>query len=114
MVLHYINYYFNFYFMKTYFSESQMLKIRELIGVVPINEMHNTMFRKGHKKDLYFSTAQIFRCILLNPAYFMKEFTGVSLGSKQEAYYSEEEMFKEKIYDYESLSESEKKIWNTK
>ena len=43
----------------------------------------------------------------------MKEFTGVSLGSKQEAYYSEEEMLKETIYDYESLSESEKKIYES-
>jgi hypothetical protein len=99
--------------MKTYFSESQMLKIRELIGVVPINEMHNTMFRKGYKKDLYFSTSQISRCILLNPAYFMKEFTGVSLGFKNEAYYSEEEMLKETVYDYESLSFEEKKIYES-
>jgi hypothetical protein len=100
--------------MKTYFSESQMLKIRELIGVVPINEIHRHLHGKTNKRCVYFSTAQIFRCILLNPAYFMKEFTGVSLGSKNEAYYSEEEMLKETVYDYESLSESEKIIWNTK
>lgn len=43
----------------------------------------------------------------------MKEYTGVSLVSKQEAYYSEDEMLKETVYDYESLSESEKIIYKS-
>ena len=98
--------------MRNELSDSQMVRLRELIGVVPIDELHKTMFRKGHKKDVYFSKRQILRCILLNPAYFMKEFTGVSLGSKQEAYFTEDEMLKETVYDYESLSVEEKKIYN--
>ena len=35
------------------------------------------------------------------------------MGSKTEPYYeTEEEMLKEKVYDYESLSESEKEIYD--
>ena len=35
------------------------------------------------------------------------------MGSKKEPYYkTEEEMLKEKMYDYESLSESEKQIYD--
>ena len=37
------------------------------------------------------------------------------MGSKKEPYYkTEEEMLKVKVYDYESLSESEKEIYDKK
>jgi hypothetical protein len=90
-----------------------MLKIRELIGVIPIDELHlhlRLIKKRGFK---LFSKRQIFRCILLNPAYFMKEFTGVSLGSKQEPYYSEDEMLNKPMYDYQRLSVEEKKIYES-
>lgn len=98
--------------MRNELSDSQMLKIRELIGVIPIDELHlhlRLIKKRGFK---LFSKRQIFRCILLNPAYFMKEFTGVSLGSKQEPYFTEKEMLNKPIYDYKGLSKSEKAIYN--
>jgi hypothetical protein len=101
------------YFMINELSYSQMVRLRELIGIVPMDEIHHHMKGKGHKRYIYFSKRQIFRCILLNPAYFMKEYTGVSLGSKQEPYFTEKEMLNKPIYDYKSLSVEEKKIYES-
>jgi len=39
--------------------------------------------------------------------------TSLYLGFKNEAYQTEEEALKSKIYDYEGLSESEKQIYNS-
>ena len=39
--------------------------------------------------------------------------TSLYFGYKHEAYQTEEEALKSKIYDYEGLSESEKQIYNT-
>jgi hypothetical protein len=94
-------------------SETQMIRLRELIGIVPMDEIHHNMKGNGKKRCIYFSKSQIFRCILLNPAFFMKEFTGVSLGSKQEPYFTEDEMLNKPIYDYGSLSVEEKKIYES-
>ena len=41
-----------------------------------------------------------------------KFITKLSLGYKTEAYYSEREALSETIYTFESLSPSEKEIWN--
>jgi hypothetical protein len=89
-------------------------RVESLIGIVPLNKIHKSItFTDANNRRINYTKKQIMKVILDNNKFFNRGVIGVSLGSKQEPYFTEDEMLNKPIYDYGSLSVEEKKIYKS-
>jgi hypothetical protein len=89
---------------------------RKLSTETLTNRLQKQPFNTTILNELNKRANKIFKCqinarILIEKE-MIKHNTKLSLGHKNEAYFTESEMLSEPIYTFESLSSSEKEIWN--